>query len=80
MEIPKLPDAKTRWRCSRCGNLTRFDVTRNQRAQEFWHFDLAGEPEVKERTLEVDEIVEVKCRWCGTGAAVELVMRVDETQ
>ena len=25
-----LPDADTRWRCSRCGNLTRFDVVRSQ--------------------------------------------------
>jgi hypothetical protein len=37
-----IPDANTRWRCAGCGNLTRFDVTRQTRSREFWHFDLAG--------------------------------------
>ncbi len=78
MNIPNLPDAKSRWRCSRCGNLTRFDVIRTERAAEFWHFDLSGAPQVEERQVQVSEILEVKCRWCGTGAAVELVPRVDE--
>jgi len=42
---PQMPTATTRWRCSRCGNLTRFDVTRSTRAREYVHLDLAGEPE-----------------------------------
>lgn len=78
MNIPDFPDAKTRWRCSRCGNLTRFDVSRTQSSNEFWHFDLAGEPQIEDREIKSDEILEVKCRWCGTGAAVELVARIDE--
>jgi len=78
VSIPNLPDAKARWRCSRCGNLTRFDVLRVQRANEFWHFDLSGQPQIEERDVTADEILEVKCRWCGTGAEVELVPRIDE--
>jgi hypothetical protein len=78
MTIPKLPDAKSRWRCTRCGNLTRFDVIREQRANEFWHFDLAGDHSVEERELVIDDLKEVKCRWCGTGAAVELIARVED--
>ena len=78
METPKLPDAKSRWRCSRCGNLTRFDVVRTQRASEFWHFDLAGEPNIEERILHSDDLQEVSCRWCGVGATVELIARFDE--
>ncbi len=69
------PDPTQRWRCSGCGNLTRFDVTRTARSQEFWHFDLAGERTVDEsRTL--DETIEtVTCRWCGRADAIELVAR-----
>lgn len=78
MELPKLPDSKSRWRCSRCGNLTRFDVTRIQHASEFWHFDLAGEPNIEERILLSDDLQEVSCRWCGVGAIVELVPRIDD--
>ena len=41
MPVPQ-PDASSRWRCTLCGNLTRFDVTRSTRAQEYVHVDLAG--------------------------------------
>ena len=43
------PDRMTRWRCSRCGNLTRFDVLRLRRAKEYWHFDLGGEVSVEDQ-------------------------------
>ncbi len=43
-----LPDADTRWRCGRCGNLTRFDVVRSSRVREYWHLDLGGEPRVEQ--------------------------------
>lgn len=78
MNIPNVPDAKTRWRCARCGNLTRFDVIREQLAKEFWHFDLAGEPAIEEKEVQVDVIKSISCRWCGTGAAVELVPKVGD--
>ncbi|MGW3805034.1 hypothetical protein ACWD63_31455, partial [Streptomyces clavifer] len=31
-----------RWRCTLCGNLTRFDVTRSSKVVEYVHLDLAG--------------------------------------
>ena len=70
-----LPDADTRWRCSRCGNLTRFDVTRTSRVQEFWHLDLAGEPAVEQTLVQSESVEQVACRWCGADDAVELVPR-----
>ena len=45
-----LPDADTRWRCGRCGNLTRFDVVRTSRVREFWHLELAGDATVLHQT------------------------------
>ncbi len=71
-----LPTADTRWRCSRCGNLTRFDVQRTTRVREYWHADLAGEPSVEESTVLAEEIESVQCRWCGATDSIELVPRV----
>lgn len=74
---PAIPDSAHRWRCGGCGNLTRFDVTRTRRTTEFWHVDLAGNPEVEETRVR-DEVVEsVACRWCGRDDAIELVRRAD---
>jgi hypothetical protein len=70
-----LPDATTRWRCSGCGNLTRFDVTRSRRTTEFWHFDLAGDHVVEEAQTEQQVVESVTCRWCGRSDAIELVTR-----
>ncbi len=78
MTAPALPGPDTRWRCAQCGNLTRFDVVRRARTREFWHVDLAGEAAVESREV-LDEVVEsVSCRWCGNGAAVEVVARPDK--
>jgi len=76
--VTALPDESTRWRCARCGNLTRFDVVRTSRVREFWHLDLSGRPVVEE-TETVSEVVEsVACRWCGDGSVVELVPRPED--
>ena len=72
---PALPDASTRWRCGGCGNLTRFDVTRRTRAQEYVHVDLAGEAAVEERVVTEDVVEHVTCRWCSAVDAVEVVPR-----
>jgi len=74
MPLP-LPTAETRWRCSLCGNLTRFDVTRTIRAREFVHLDLSGESRVEEREVLAETVESVRCRWCGSAEAVELVPR-----
>ncbi|RZS89542.1 hypothetical protein EV189_1309 [Motilibacter rhizosphaerae] len=73
--VPALPGPEQRWRCSRCGNLTRFDVTRRSRVTEYWHFDLPGSPAVESADV-LEEVVErVRCRWCESTADVELVPR-----
>ncbi len=71
----ELPTEHTRWRCTRCGNLTRFDVTRSVRAREYWHFDLAGDHAVEEAEALRDTVEKVTCRWCGADDAVEIVPR-----
>ena len=73
---PMPPTTHTRWRCSQCGNLTRFDVVRSSRVREFWHFDLAGEPTVEETEVLVEAVEQVRCRWCSSGT-VEVVARPD---
>jgi hypothetical protein len=69
------PDGSHRWRCSGCGNLTRFDVVRTRRAVEFWHVDLAGRGQVEESTTLAETIESVTCRWCGRSDAIDLVER-----
>lgn len=61
-----------RYRCTGCGNLTRFDVTTTRRTRAFWHYTVGGELSVEEEQV-LDAITEsVICRWCSaTGAAIE---------
>lgn len=74
--VTSLPTPDTRWRCSQCGNLTRFDVVRTTRVREFWHFDLAGIPIVEETDVLAESVEQVSCRWC-TSSVVEAVARPD---
>ncbi|MEV7024556.1 hypothetical protein [Kitasatospora sp. NPDC093558] len=74
MTVPALT-AETRWRCTLCGNLTRFDLTRTARVTEFLHFDLAGESKVEETEVLSETIESVRCRWCNAVDQVELVAR-----
>lgn len=71
----RLPDEQTRWRCSHCGNLTRFDVERRLHSRQFWHMDLGGSHRIEEETVLSDDLVSVRCRWCGSSDAVALVPR-----
>lgn len=70
-----VPGPDTRWRCTLCGNLTRFDVVRSTRAQEYVHVDLSGDAVVEERDVVSDVVEQVTCRWCRAVDAVELVPR-----
>ncbi|HET6811006.1 MAG TPA: hypothetical protein VFH50_08365 [Acidimicrobiales bacterium] len=63
--------APTRYRCSACGNLTRFDVTTTRRTRAFHHFTVGGELRVEDESVLSEEVDEVSCRWCGHGRAVE---------
>ena len=58
------PTAETRWRCTQCGNLTRFDVVRTVRAREFVHVSLGGDAAIEEREVLADHVERVSCRWC----------------
>ncbi|MEV6673227.1 hypothetical protein [Streptomyces sp. NPDC051162] len=74
MGVPQ-PTDRTRWRCTLCGNLTRFDVTRTTKAVEYVHLDLAGAPRVEERDVVSETIESVRCRWCNAVDQIELVDR-----
>ncbi len=61
----------TRYRCTACGNLTRFDVTATRRTRAFHHYTVGGDLTV-EGTEVLEELVEeVSCRWCGSPRGVE---------
>lgn len=62
-----------RYRCSACGNLTRFDVVTDRRAKAFHHFSVGGELSVEDEEVLSESVVEVSCRWCGHGRSVEVL-------
>lgn len=63
----------TRYRCTSCGNLTRFDVTSTRRTRAFHHFTVAGELEVEDVMVLAEDLESVECRWCGpSGVVVEV--------
>lgn len=74
-----MPTRMTRWRCTQCGNLTRFDVLRSSRVREYVHLDLGGEPRVEETEVLSDMLEQVRCRWCGS-VDIELVPRLAAAQ
>jgi hypothetical protein len=61
----------TRYRCTACGNLTRFDVTTTVQTRAFHHYSVGGELTIEESEVLSESIDEVLCRWCGVGTAVE---------
>ena len=62
----------TRYRCTACGNLTRFDVTTSRRTTAFHHYTVGGELTVEEPEVLEERVEEVVCRWCGpTGVVVD---------
>ena len=62
-----------RYRCTACGNLTRFDVVTTRRTSAYHHYSLGGELSVEDETVLAETVEEVTCRWCGRGAPVEQV-------
>lgn len=59
-----------RYRCTACGNLTRFDVVESRRTRSFHHYTVGGELEIEDTEVLSSEVESVTCRWCGTGGAV----------
>jgi len=69
-----------RFRCSGCGNLTRFDVIASRRTREFHHFSVGGDLSIDDRELLEERIESVTCRWCSaTGEAIETLEEGSES-
>jgi hypothetical protein len=62
-----------RFRCTACGNLTRFDVTSTRRTRAFHHYTVGGELSVEDEEVLAETVEEVACRWCGNGDHVESI-------
>jgi hypothetical protein len=60
----------TRYRCTSCGNLTRFDVTSTRRTRAFHHYTVGGELAVEDEQVLEQTVESVTCRWCGSGSGV----------
>jgi hypothetical protein len=67
------PTVAIRYRCSACGNVTRFDVVTTRRTRAFHHFTVGGDLTVEEEQVLDEQVDDVSCRWCGHGRAVEPV-------
>jgi hypothetical protein len=63
----------TRYRCTACGNLTRFDVVETTSVRSFHHFTIGGDLSVEESELISRTVESVTCRWCGHGRSVEVI-------
>ena len=59
-----------RYRCTTCGNLTRFDVTTMRRVRSFHHYTVGGDLTVEEPQVLDERVEEVVCRWCGPSGVV----------
>lgn len=57
----------TRYRCTGCGNLTRFDVVATRRTKAFHHFSVAGDLTVEDEEVLEEQVADITCRWCGAG-------------
>ena len=68
-----LNDVTTRYRCSACGNLTRFDVVETTSIRSFHHYTVGGDLSVEEPEVIARSIDSVSCRWCGHGRDVEVI-------
>jgi hypothetical protein len=65
------PEAQ--FRCTACGNLTRFDVTVTRRVKEFRHFSVGGDLTLESTEILDEQVEQVVCRWCSAGGdAIEL--------
>ncbi|MDJ0790745.1 MAG: hypothetical protein QNJ71_02510 [Acidimicrobiia bacterium] len=61
----------TTYRCSHCGNKTRFDVYETVRRRRYEHADLSGQVTVEEEDVFERSIDRVVCRWCDRDDGVD---------
>lgn len=74
--VSRVPDVSTpsRYRCTSCGNLTRFDVTATRRTRSYHHYTVGGELTVEHVDVLGETVELVECRWCGSAGRVEAVV------
>lgn len=63
----------TRYRCTACGNLTRFNVLTSRRTMSFHHYSVGGDLTIEDVDVLDESVEEVTCRWCGNGNAIEII-------
>jgi hypothetical protein len=68
-------EAHERYRCTACGNVTRFDVVERSRVRRFHHFDLGGSAAIDEEEVLEYALESVTCRWCGRADTVDVEPR-----
>jgi hypothetical protein len=62
-----------KYRCTACGNVTRFDVVETTTIRSFHHYTVGGELTIEEPEVVSRAVDSVSCRWCGHGRGVEVV-------
>jgi hypothetical protein len=67
----------TRYRCTACGNLTRFDVTMTRRTRAFHHYSVGGDLTIEDPEVLHEHLESVECRWCGSAANVVEISESD---
>jgi hypothetical protein len=67
------PAIGSRYRCTACGNLTRFDVVSTRRTRSFHHYSIGGELVVEDEEVLSEVVEKVSCRWCESARAVEVI-------
>lgn len=60
-----------RYRCTACGNLTRFDVTVTRTTRAFHHYTVGGDLVREDEEVLAETVEDVSCRWCGHGRDVD---------
>jgi hypothetical protein len=55
----------TRYRCTACGNVTRFDVVATRRTRAFHHYTIGGDLEIEDEDVLEERVEQVTCRWCN---------------
>lgn len=78
MTTPERVAGAVRYRCTLCGNLTRFDVVERKRSRSFYHYTLGGLLSVDEEEVLEREVEEVRCRWCNSAANIEEVQGAED--
>lgn len=73
MYAGRVTEYLTRYRCTACGNLTRFDVTVSRRTRAFHHYTVGGDLAIEQEEVLDETIESVDCHWCANSRAVEPV-------